>query len=305
MDMKGKLDYAVSKWKLTNITEVYANSVRAVYRAKSETYGSVIVKINNNADELCIEAAVLGVLSGNGCCTLYAFEEEKGILLEEQICPGTVLRDEQDVQKRVECFATVFEKLHESTGKGGSECVLSGFGALEFGTYLDWLVNAKRFCEESVLKGSPEVKALLRQSGLPEKMQCAYEIGKELFAEYPERVLLHGDLHHDNILANAEGGYFVIDPKGVIGPRIFDVPRFVLNEIGYVKESETEKTKEHLEWVIGLINERLGYPMQDICNLLFMETILASVWSVEDGEEINEMQIRVAEAVGGKGYGRF
>lgn len=298
MDMKGKLDYAVSKWKLTNITEVYANSVRAVYRAKSETYGSVIVKINNNADELCIEAAVLGVLSGNGCCTLYAFEEEKGILLEEQICPGTVLRDEQDVQKRVECFAAVFEKLHESTGKGGSECVLSGFGALEFGTYLDWLANAKQFCEESTRSGSVKVQTILKASGLPKKMQHAYEIGEEMFTKYSERVLLHGDLHHDNILANAEGGYSVIDPKGVIGPRIFDVPRFVLNEIGYVKEAETEKTKEHLEWVIGLISESLGYPVQDIRKLLFMETILASVWSVEDGEEIHEMQIRVVKALG-------
>lgn len=293
MDMKGKLDYAVSKWKLTNITEVYANSVRAVYRAKSETYGSVIVKINNNADELCIEAAVLGVLNGNGCCTLYAFEEEKGILLEEQICPGTVLRDEQDVQKRVECFAAVFEKIH----RGGR--------ALEFETYLDWLANAKQFCEESTRSGSVKVQTILKASGLPKKMQHAYEIGEEMFTKYSERVLLHGDLHHDNILANAEGGYSVIDPKGVIGPRIFDVPRFVLNEIGYVKELEAEEIKEHLEWVIRLINERLGYPVQDICNLLFMETILASVWSVEDGEEINEMQIRVAEAVGGKGYGRF
>lgn len=308
MDIQDKLGYAISEWKLINLTEVYANSVRAVYRANSEELGNVIVKINNNVQELCNEASMLRVLNGNGCCKLYAFEEEKGILIEEQLCPGTVLREEKNVQKRVEKFAAVFEKLHESTGKGAAECALSksgkkGFsigesGKSEFKTYMDWLANAKQFCEGAVVKGSADVKALLSQSGLSEKMQRAYEIGAELFAKYPERVLLHGDLHHDNILANAEGGYSVIDPKGVIGPEIFDVPRFVLNEFGYVEECASEEVKVHLEAVIRLISERLGYSVQDIKKLLFMEIILANVWSVEDGEEIDEMQIQVVEELG-------
>lgn len=308
MNIKDKLVYATSKWRLTNITEIYANSVKAVYRANAASWGGVIVKINNNVDELCHEAAMLKALNGNGCCRLYAFEEEQGILVEGQLCPGTVLREELDVQKRVENFAAVFEKLHESTANGAAECALSrsgkkGFimgesGKLEFEAYLDWLANAKRFCEESIVNSSVEVRELLKETGLTEKMQYAYEIGAELFTKYPERILLHGDLHHDNILTNAEGGYSAIDPKGVIGPRIFDVPRFVLNEIGYVEELCAEEIKGHLEMVIRLMSERLGYPVQDIRKLLFMETILASVWSVEDGEEIDEMQIQIVKELG-------
>lgn len=286
MDIKGKLVYAALEWRLTNLTKIYENSHMAVYRACSEAWGEVIVKINNNADELCHEAEMLQALDGNGCCRLYAFEEAQGILVEEQITPGTVLRDEKDVYRRVERFVAVFETIHGSVS------------TLEFETYLDWLDAAKRYCEESVLSGFAEEQTTLKESGLLEKMQCAYEIGEELFAKYPEWVLLHGDLHHDNILKNSKGGYSVIDPKGVLGPEIFDVPRFVLNEFAYVKEESTEAIKKHLKQVMQLIGERLGYPVQDIRRLLFMETVLASVWSVEDGEEINETLIQVAEELG-------
>jgi hypothetical protein len=37
-----------------------------------------------------------------------------------------------------------------------------------------------------------------------------------ILASSPESVLLHGDLHYDNILKNGEG-WLVIAPKGVIG----------------------------------------------------------------------------------------
>lgn len=35
-------------------------------------------------------------------------------------------------------------------------------------------------------------------------------------------VLLHGDLHHGNVLHFGDAGWLAIDPKGIIGPRAFD-----------------------------------------------------------------------------------
>ena len=42
---------------------------------------------------------------------------------------------------------------------------------------------------------------------------------------------MHGDLHHDNILLRKDGSYAMIDPKGVAGPEILDLPRYIMNEI--------------------------------------------------------------------------
>lgn len=49
-----------------------------------------------------------------------------------------------------------------------------------------------------------------------------------------------GDLHHDNILQNSDdearysfsdGGWLVIDPKGVIGEQAYEVAAFIRNPI--------------------------------------------------------------------------
>lgn len=127
----------------------------------------------------------------------------------------------------------------------------------------------------------------------------AYEIGKELFAKYADRVLLHGDLHHHNILLDSSGRYKIIDPKGVTGPSIFDLPRFVLNELD-LKINVTGE--EHIKYVINRLSELLGYEKKDIDKLFFMEVILANVWCLEDGEEINEQDINIAVNVLEKSY---
>src|SRR5690606_23152783 len=52
----------------------------------------------------------------------------------------------------------------------------------------------------------------------------------ELIATSHKTVLLHGDLHHDNILKNSDG-WVVIDPKGFIGDPVYEVAAFIRNPI--------------------------------------------------------------------------
>ena len=44
-----------------------------------------------------------------------------------------------------------------------------------------------------------------------------------LLVSSAERVVLHGDLHHENILDFGDGAWLAIDPKGVVGERAFDL----------------------------------------------------------------------------------
>ena len=126
---------------------------------------------------------------------------------------------------------------------------------------------------------------------LGQKMMLAREIGQELFGKYPDRVLLHGDLHHDNMLLAQNGDYVIIDPKGVIGPAIFDIPRFLLNEIDEVVD---QSKKEHIQSIIIRMSECLGYPVEDIKKLFYMEVVLGNSWCVESGEEPNLQHLQLA-----------
>ncbi|MGC5702167.1 phosphotransferase [Pseudomonas sp. NFXW11] len=52
---------------------------------------------------------------------------------------------------------------------------------------------------------------------------------EQLLAAPRERVVLHGDVHHDNVLDFAERGWQVIDPKRVYGERGFDFANLICN----------------------------------------------------------------------------
>ena len=71
------------------------------------------------------------------------------------------------------------------------------------------------------------------------------------------------------------------------------MPRFILNEL----DTEYEASEaEHIEKVMRLLSERLNYPVEDVQKLFYMEVVLANVWSIEDGEEVNMEMMEIAEA---------
>ncbi len=272
-----KINWIKERWSLDDIEKIYEFNNKAVYSAKSIKWGNVIIKINENKDELASEYNMLKELDGEGSCRVFVYDSEYGILIEERIIPGTELRKEQRAESRISHFIEVFQSIHKEIDNENS-----------FETYLDWLIRADRFCIEN------NIEEVLR-----ENMHKALIIGQEMFNKYSERVLLHGDLHHDNILKNDNGDYFMIDPKGIIGPAIFDIPRYILNEIDFVSEDER---KRHIRHIIDLISEKIKYPVSDIIKLFFMEVILANVWNVEDGIKPNMNQVLMAVEVVKKEY---
>lgn len=55
------------------------------------------------------------------------------------------------------------------------------------------------------------------------------EVARGLLAEPRDRTVLHGDLHHGNVLDFGDRGWLAIDPKGLIGERGFDFASLFCN----------------------------------------------------------------------------
>ena len=87
----------------------------------------------------------------------------------------------------------------------------------------------------------------------------------EIFSKYTLRKVLHGDLHHDNILQDGDS-WKVIDPHGVIG--------FPINEVWAFVQDVTQD--------IPFIANYFGFNIDDLRKCYFMHTMLSAVWSVED-----------------------
>lgn len=262
--MKDKIRVAMKKWKLNHFNVIYEHSTKGVFSAESGSFGPVILKIDQHKSQLESEYKMLERLSGHHSCKVYAFDEGAGLLLEERIIPGTVLRGEISLEKRIQIFLKVFREIHIAADSGE--------------TYLNWLERIHEYCT--------------RHQVAEEMASRAHLFCMEMFRKYPDRVLLHGDLHHDNILMRTDGSYAMIDPKGIVGPAIMELPRFILNE---QDTNHTGTSRQHIEEVIRMLCKQSGYPEEDIRKLFYMETVLANVWCVEDGEEMNRQELELAD----------
>jgi streptomycin 6-kinase len=94
----------------------------------------------------------------------------------------------------------------------------------------------------------------------------------ELCASMGEEVVLHGDLHHENIL-RAGDGWLAIDPKGMIGEREYETGAFIRN-----RDADPARRADQLAEALGLDGERIRA-------WSWAQAHLAAAWSVEDGED--------------------
>lgn len=105
-------------------------------------------------------------------------------------------------------------------------------------------------------------------------------------------MLLHGDLHHDNILLDVENRYRIIDPKGVIGDIVFDIPRFILNEFDDILDDSFYNKFTQITRTLSL---KLNVPEYDIRQLTYVEMCMANCWNVESREEPNHNEVQFTE----------
>ncbi|MNI09084.1 Aminoglycoside/hydroxyurea antibiotic resistance kinase [compost metagenome] len=88
--------------------------------------------------------------------------------------------------------------------------------------------------------------------------------------------LLHGDLHHYNMLMDNSLSWVAIDPKGLIGDREYDVIQFLLNKL------PNENLTEVIEKSIDIFVAELGLDKQKMLRWGFSHTVLATCWTVEE-----------------------
>ena len=115
------------------------------------------------------------------------------------------------------------------------------------------------------------------RSGL---FRLAADLARRLIAEEREQVVLHGDLHHGNILDFGARGWLAIDPKGLHGERTFDFVNLLRNPDAGValKPGRFDRQVELISRIANLDRERfLEWTVAFTC--------LSAAWIVDDGDE--------------------
>jgi streptomycin 6-kinase len=267
----------VQPWGLSEFTEMGYSTANTLYKCESKEHGACMLKICFDTGEAKNQFNTLREYNGNRFCKVYNADIENGVLLLERIDYAKILRCIDNLDGRLNIFCELFRGLHIKPADKSL-----------YPTYFDWVSRITEY-----MRSRDDYKDLCG------KMIFAEEICRSLCEKYTGEMLLHGDLHHDNILIDKNGQYRIIDPKGVIGDRVFDIPRFILNEFDDTITDESHKKITHIIETLSII---LEVDESDIRRLLYVETCMAHCWLVEDGETPDMNVILLVENLLQEGY---
>lgn len=106
-------------------------------------------------------------------------------------------------------------------------------------------------------------------------------LSRRLVDDVTDQVVLHGDLHHDNVLDFGVRGFAAIDPKFLVGHRVFDYTNILCNPRHDLAERQFDRR-------VRLISELAAIPARSLLEWTMAWTALSASWSAADGNTAEE-----------------
>lgn len=116
-----------------------------------------------------------------------------------------------------------------------------------------------------------------------------------LLADQREPVVLHGDLHHDNVLDFGARGWLAIDPHGLIGERGFDFANIFTNPDLSDPDRPVATQPGRFHRRLGVVTDAAGMERRRLLQWILAWTGLSAAWFLEDGDPLAEVDLRIAE----------
>ena len=110
----------------------------------------------------------------------------------------------------------------------------------------------------------------------------------ELEATQENLVLLHGDLHHDNILLDETRGWLAIDPKGVVADLAYEIAAPLRNPL---QSAERFLTPAEMDRRVRIYCERLNLDRRRVLGWCFARNCVAALWYADRTPEAERVKI--------------
>ncbi|MEK7324203.1 MAG: aminoglycoside phosphotransferase family protein [Chloroflexota bacterium] len=272
------------RWSLKVLPpfELSYNYVAPAVRADGT---EVVLKLGVPDGALTDEMTALGLWDGHGIVQLLDCDPDRGIMLLECLKPGTPLVTVEDDEEATRIFAQVARQLW-----------IPAPAVHNFDTPHTWAEGMKRLRKRFDGGAGP----------LPAKIaETAESLFAELLSSQADPVLLHGDLHHWNILS-AEAcperrrsrmgqPWLALDPKGIVGEPCYEVGAWLRNPLpGLFDKPEPARI---LARRVDQLSDELGFDHQRILGWGVAQAVLSAWWSIEDHGERSERSEGWQEAV--------
>ncbi|MFC4911583.1 aminoglycoside phosphotransferase family protein [Actinomadura gamaensis] len=254
------LEAVARDWELA-VDEPYELSYHYVTRVTCADGTPGVLKLGlPHAESITNELPALKAFDGRGAVRVLRADLARGAILLERATPGTRLRElvpDRDAEA-TSALVSVMKRLHVPPP---DDCPLP-----------DAITQVKAFDDYASRLGDSgpiPLDFVVRAGGLM----------RELCASAPERVVLHGDLHHDNVLRATREPWLAIDPHGLVGDPGYDASTLLY-------DPEPDDRDEALTALVPArveqLADELAMPLDRVIAWGFVKAVMSDVWTAED-----------------------
>jgi streptomycin 6-kinase len=237
------------------------NYVAFARRADGE---AVVLKIGIPNDEFRSEIEALRLYDGNGAVRLLEHDRDQCAMLLERIRPGVMLaeRAADDDDAATAIAAEAMRRLRRPLN-----------GEHLFHPMRRWVSALTELRQGFGGATGP----------LPDEVVALAEgLCAELLASTTETALLHGDLHHYNILSSDEHGWVVIDPKGLAGDPAYEPAALLVNPILHLPGIDDAALRRLTARRIAQLSESLSLDRRRVWAWGVVHAVLSACWGLDD-----------------------
>lgn len=266
-----------AQWSLTlgpPFANLSFNYVAPATRADGE---AVVLKVGIPNRELLTEIAALEAYAGRGITRLLASDADRGALLVERLLPGATLATltpDQDARATA-IAAGVMRQLWRPAPADSP-----------FPTVADWARGLERLRAEFDGGVGPFPRRRVEQ---------AEALFADLLPSQATPVLLHGDLHHENILSATRAPWLALDPKGLVGEPAYEVGALLRNPTPYLLA--WPDLPAILERRVDQLADELDLDKARLRGWGIAQAVLSGWWSYEDHGHGWQGALRIAEVL--------
>lgn len=259
------------RWQLHNLKTVPNLSYNYVAHAHSNSYAQeVVLKICILEEVFTQEYNALRYFSGKECVKLLDIDTAHNAILLESIKPGISLKSlwpERDLEA-VEQTAALIQKIHQRPIDSSAD----------FPHVAQRLELLNGFSDERI----PQ-----------HHITAAYDLSLTLLASQGDLYVLHGDLHHENVLLGPNNCWKAIDPQGIVGELAYEVGVFMRNPFPDLLAHHN--AKEILSQRLDRFSALLNIDRQRLIEWSYVQAVQAACWALRNNSAHWDTFIQYAE----------
>jgi streptomycin 6-kinase len=255
------INFCEAHWKL-RVSEPFDLSYNYVARTEGD---QSVIKVCLPGPGFKAELDSLKFYQGCGLCRLVDYIEDRNVLLLESLQPGFNVR-RLDEHGSIQATCSVIQEMQAAKRN------LHG----TFPTVSDWAKGLGKMRSHFAKRWSPFDEEVVK------KVEMLFP---KLISTQRNIYVLHGDLHHENILAYGKS-WKAIDPKGVVGEIEYELIPFLLNN------HSGSSINEVIDARIDQFHQRLNVDIQRVYWWGLCHSLLSAWWNIEDNLAVSDLDLR-------------